>query len=211
MTCTAPVWGHRRARAWSRCPECRGGRGWAAPSSVTTTTPTITTKSATSSRSQVTTPKPAGRQFAGITNEVQHRLVDSGLNAADSRSFISALVGLAGEMQSGDSSDSASSHWLCQVLATAAEAIDPGSVASTTGRVSAEVHIPNGMPNSAGMIAGRGVAVAVEGAISSLMQNSQLCLELRVLALLVCPAPRKCPADNSVSIPILRETLGATS
>lgn len=212
MSCTAPVRGHRSPRAWSRCPVCRGGGGWSSPSSSYARPVSqggLPTPTGSSGR-PAAPPTSSGSHPGGRSEAVERALISAGLDAVASRNFTAALVDVAVALQSEASRRGKTSHWLCELLADAADAIDPGSVASAVGDVFADALVAYGVPNWAASIAGWGVAKASEAAIGSLMPSTQLCLGLRVLALLVCPSPETCPAGSRLSVPILKASLSAS-
>ena len=209
MRCTAPVRGHRSPRAWARCPACRGGGGWAPPGS------SFARPEESGSLGEPASPRGLPRQSASpatslsgrSSQEVRRALIEAGLDAAASQEFTAALIDVAVALQSEATSRKKASHWLCELLAEAADAVDPGSVASAVGHVFADFLVLNGAPDWAATIAGWGIAQASRAAISSLVPASQLCLGLRVLALLVCPSPPACPVGAKLSVPILKASL----
>lgn len=204
MKCTAPVRGHWSPNARSKCPVCRGGGGRGLPggSGGHYTEPTQTTSNGV--RSRLT---PGVVKVELRVDSAESALVSAGLDFATSEKFATALTEVASSLQEGTPSRGKASHWLCTLLAEAADSIDPGSVASAVGAVFSDVLVVNGMPQWAADIAGRGVAKASEATISSFMPSTQLSLGLRVLALLVCPSPRSCPVEGRVSVPILKALL----
>lgn len=201
MKCTAPVKGHRSPNARSRCPVCRGG-GWRGPSGSHSTAPTQPASNGVRSR-----PTRGVAEVELRADSAESALVSAGLDPATSEKFTVALMEVASSLQAGASSRGKASHWLCELLAEAADFIDPGLVANAVGAVFSDLLVANGMPQWAAGIAGKGVAKASEATISSFMPSTQLSLGLRVLAVLVCPLPRSCPVEERVSVPILKDIL----
>lgn len=205
MKCTAPVRGHRSPRAWSRCPACRNGGGWSAPPASSDLNPAPAEHGVGAGAE-----RPRGRLAPGTRRvaEVQRALIQAGLDAATSGELVSALIDVAATLDEEASKRSKPDHWLCTLLADAADALDPGVIAAATGDVFADALVVSGAPEWVASIAGWGVAKAAEGALSTLLPGGQLVLGLRVLGLLVCPRPNSCPAQSRLSVPVLKSVIG---
>lgn len=217
MQCSAPVRGHRSPRAWSRCPACRGGGGWSAPrtnnsrmaGSVSTGVSSLPRRAGTVP--PATGPSPQrGPRTDGRAAQVERALINAGLDAPASRDFTAALIDVAAALQAEASNRSKPSHWLCEILADAADATDPAAITSAMGDVFADALEEKGMPAWAASIAGWGIAKAAEGALSSAMPGAQLSLGLRVLGMLACPSPQDCPAGDRFTVPLLKAALATT-
>ena len=216
MKCTAPIRGHSSSRAWSRCPPCRGGSGWTAPRVSGGHTSGATTAGAkgtilgriatptTSAPNQMPSPQVSSR-----AGKVERDLIAAGLDFLESRNFTAALIDVSVALEAEASKRATPSHWLCQLLADSADAVDPATIASIAGDVFADALVANGAPEWAASIAGWGVAKAAEGALSSMMPGVALSLGLRVLGMLVCPSPSSCPAATQLSAPVLKTALAA--
>ncbi len=199
MKCTARVTGqHRRATAAARCPVHRGEnlRTIAAPAVAPNTQPTY--RHSTQLRRDLIQMRRA---------DVERTLIQAGLDAAVSRDFTGALADVAVALAEEASRRSKPSHWLCNLLADTAEAIDPSAIAAAMGDVFADALVKAGTPEWVASIAGWGIAKAAESSITALLPGAQLSLGLRVLALMSCPSPSGCPAGLRLSTPVLKAIL----
>lgn len=124
----------------------------------------------------------------GRAAKIERALISAGIDAAASHDFTAALIDVATDLDDEASKRSKGSHWLCALLADAADAVDPAAIAAATGDVFADALIEIGVPNWAASVIGWGVAKAVESTLSSLLPGTQLRLGLRALGLLVCPS-----------------------
>lgn len=143
--------------------------------------------------------------------DVERALILAGLDAVASRDFAGALIDVSVSLQAEASKRSKPSHWLCELLADAADAVDPATIARAFGDVFADALVAQGVPDWAAAIAGWGIAKAAEGAISSVAPGSQLCLGLRVLGVLVCPSLASCPVGPRLSVPLFKAALESPS
>ena len=114
------------------------------------------------------------------------------------------LLDVALELETKAARRSKPSHWLCELLADAADAVDPTAVAAAAADAFSEALVRIGVPGWIAAVAGRGVAKAAENALASALPGAQLCLGLRVLGIMACPAPEACPAGTRLSGPLLR-------
>lgn len=124
-----------------------------------------------------------------------------------SQKFTVALIDVSATLSTEASRRSKPAHWLCELLADAADSVDPAVVAGVAGDVFADALVENGVPEWAASVAGWGVANAAQTVFTSTMPGAQLCLGLRVLGMFVCPAPEECPAEERLSVPLLKATL----
>lgn len=205
--CTARVTGvHRTASGAARCPVHGTGRsGYRPRSSGRTSLPPLTragTGPVAPPPQRTTVPSRSGRAV-----QVQRVLTQAGLDAAQGGQFVSILLDVSADLSNEATRRSRPTHWLCQILADAADAIDPASVAGTIGEVFADEMVRTGIPQWVADIAGWGFARAAENALSTVSPGAQLCLGLRVLGALVCPDPSSCPAEDQISVPIVQELL----
>lgn len=153
-------------------------------------------------------PSPTRRPRADYrAQEVERALIDAGLDAVTSKDFTAALIDVADALQPEAMKRSKPLHWLCELLADAADAVDPAVITRVAGDEFADALAADGMPQWAASMVGRGVANAAEGVLSSIMPGAQLCLGLRVLGMLVCPAPSACPVQTRLSVPLLKAAL----
>lgn len=207
MKCTAPVRGHRSARARSRCPACRGGGGWSAPASSGFLPPV---QAGHGTGGKATRPRERRSPDARRVADVQHSLIQAGLDATTSGHLVSALIDVAASLDEEASKHSKPDHCLCTLLADVADALDPGVITAVAGDVFADALVESGMPRWAATVAGWGVAKSAEGALSSMLPGGQLVLGLRVLGMLVCPRPSSCPAQSRLSVPVLKAIIGGS-
>lgn len=143
----------------------------------------------------------------GRSDEVVRGLVQAGLDAATSEAFTGVLVDVAVTLSEEASAREKPGHWLCVMLADAADGLDPASVAGVIGNVFADALVDVGVPEWAASIAGWGIANGARQMLTHILPGAQLCLGLRVLGMLVCPAPEPCPAGDRLSAPLLKAAL----
>ena len=129
------------------------------------------------------------------------------MDAATSEAFTGVLVDVAVTLSEEASARGKPGHWLCVMLADAADGLDPASVAGVIGNVFADALVDVGVPERAASIAGWGIANGARQMLTHILPGAQLCLGLRVLGMLVCPAPEPCPAGDRLSAPLLKAAL----
>lgn len=152
-------------------------------------------------------PHRSGQQ-AARAREVEHALFAAGLTAIESRDFTSALLDLSVELSGEAAKRGKSAHWLCEMLADLADAIDPAAVAGAVGGEFEAALVGSGAPPWVAQIAGWGVSKAAEAALVHILPGSKLCLGLRALSLMVCPDPDACPTQPKLAVTILKAGIG---
>lgn len=191
MSCTAPKKGHHRASAEARCPVHRSG----VPSPVL---------------SPAGSPSLFRAHAEQALRKIFPLLADAGFDTATDK-LAGALLKVAVEIQSSEDWRGNSSHCLCKVFADAAEAIDPGEVASAVGDFFEATLIKHGVPGWAAIIAGRGIAEATKRTLSTLEPAAQLSLGVRIVAIWLCPQPERCPEGTRLSAPLFEAALDSQS
>lgn len=204
MTCTAPIRGHRSARAAARCPVHGSDVGRATNYRV----PRGLLPAPLRSQDEVgSTPVIASRS----RSQIERTLVQAGLDAVTSHNFTGALIDVSAELSKEASKRSRPSHWLCQLLGDSADSMDPSSVAAAVGDVFADVLVRDGAPEWAASIVGWGVAQAASGPIAALLPGAQLSFGLRTLAVIACPDQSSCSERSRLTVPLLKGLLSASA
>lgn len=98
-------------------------------------------------------------------------------------------------------------HWLCELLADTADAIDPATISGITGELFTAALKDANVPDWVAETAGHGISRAVAGALPTLEPNTQLALGLRIVGAALCPKPESCPADSRLSTPVIQAGL----
>src|SRR5699024_6130022 len=200
--CTARKTGrHRTASGAARCPV--HGRGSMASSlSIRSSSPPLPPVRPAARRPSRPAPLPANtasrrpapaepsrgrRPAAERAQQVERALIQAGLNAATSKAFTGPLIDVSTALTKKASRRWRFGHWLCLLLADAADTIDVDTVAGVAGDIFADALIRVGVPGWAASVIGWGVSNAAQKALVHVMPGAQLCLGLRVLSVLVCP------------------------
>lgn len=196
MDCTAPTRGHRTAGGVARCPV-HGGHGLAvAPNPAPV-------------------PPPAGHQpvaplaYSPITLMTVSVLVD-GLEAVLSGKPATAVKAYQGLVELADQvgpkvaekhSDKPA-HWLCELLADVADAIDPSVATAQMQRALEQLLISDGLHRVIAALISKALEKTLKAAATQLMPH-QYALALRVLGILLCPDVDNCPAGDRLANPVL--------
>jgi hypothetical protein len=189
--CTAPVKGHRTVAAAANCPECGPLMRSALPP----------VQHPPHRRPPLHKKKRRVEKHRETTAE---QLVNIGLTASTADSLTVSLLDTAESLQRRARWRLKPRHWLCQLLADTADAVDPAVLGSLVGANFKEALVARGMPPWAAAVAGKGISEAASAVLASLMPHQQLILGLRVLALLCCPDADRCPASERLVPPVLR-------
>lgn len=203
MACTAPTRGHYKLSAMMRCPEHRFGAGSPGSSGASRARRGQRTMPGTGPH----TSSPSSRPGNDQSNDVERMLIRAGLDATAAGDFTGALIGLASALEDAATKRSKAGHWLCELLADAADALDSGVLAEATGEAFERALIEAGVPRWTATLAGWGIAKAAEASLDAFLPTAQLCLGLRVLGLLVCPEPESCPVEPRLSSALLKTAL----
>jgi len=179
MKCTAPVRGHRLPDAWSRCASCKRGTYWPPPAGVVDL--------------------PTRVLSADRWREVQAIVIEAGLDVAVSRDIVGSLVGTASDLVTAPEARANIDHWLCELLAEAADALESTTVSSVAADVLTDALEGAGLPFWAARMAASGISRALVASLLASDPASQVRLALRVLALLLCPDADKCPVGDDVA------------
>lgn len=99
-------------------------------------------------------------------------------------------------------------HWLCQLLADTADIINPATLSCSMARTAEQamtqfLEVPGWIAKPAGHF----VQEISDTALVGVMPHAQLAFGLRVLAIAVCPAPARCPAQTQLAPSILQCSL----
>lgn len=101
------------------------------------------------------------------------------------------------------------SHWLCQLLGDAADAITPGSWSKAAGKLSTDTLVRARVKPWAASIIGEAVDNLTSPAFQALLPHAQLSLTVRAIALLACPEPDRCEVvKQKLSPPVIENMLG---
>jgi hypothetical protein len=99
-------------------------------------------------------------------------------------------------------------HWLCVALADVADALDPGVQAGEVVDVVVRLLHDEGVPLWVAALIGRALTDTFQRAAVHAAPTAQFAIGLRLLRILLCPAPDACPAGDRLVDPVQRALLG---
>ncbi|GAB3302641.1 hypothetical protein GCM10027427_29450 [Pseudoclavibacter terrae] len=202
--CTAPVKGHYRATAFDRCPTCGGsGRGgWPRPDSHL---------SAAGNRARNLTAATLRKSAGPVGAEISAKTVSAALELILSTTDVAILAAAADDLARSAAKKGKGSHWLCELFAEAADALDPSWASEAVGGAFASALVQCGLPDWAARGAGTAIAKATAGALSAASPAEQLYLGLRILGMLICPNTDTCPVQDRLAGGVLQDLLTEAS